>query len=378
MAKGFKNGASGGGSELAFRVLSGTVLPSSPKENDIWVNTDAEIRGWQFGADDPNLLDFTTWANGIDVHVGTKSVSGNSVTLTANASGDCHTDYAATSKAKIPCTPGKTYIMQWDHSGSDGWVYLFPNADMAGLVLAAAEGGKLEYTAEAGVTFFTFRIGVQDANASAVYSNIRITEKDRAFSLGSVWIITGATSPVSFNVLKKNSLMVYPLKASQYIGGTWVEKTAKSYQGGAWVDWTLYLFNNGDQCVSLTGAWAEVSKPSNTTITIGDVLAVKSDSNGQTVSLSTVGAVDLTDAKTLWITSPGSDSGRYAGIVHLCTSKDISTSAASVTLGDSAGYKSGTYSIDVSSLNGSYYIFMIATAGQYGAGYADASEIWME
>ena len=195
---------------------------------------------------------------------------------------------------------------------------------------------------------------------------------------GETWILTGASSPVGFNALKKNGLTVYPLSAKQYIDGAWVEKTAKSYQGGAWVDWTVYLFNDGDQCTGLTGGWAEVSKPSNTTITIGDVLAVKSDSNGKTVSLSTVGAVDLTDAKTLWITSPGSDSGRYAGIVHLCTSKDISTSAASVTLGDSAGYKSGTYSIDVSSLNGSYYIFMIATAGQYGAGYADASEIWME
>ena len=197
-------------------------------------------------------------------------------------------------------------------------------------------------------------------------------------SEGMVWINVGASSPAAFNAVKKNAVMVYPLAAAQYIDGAWVEKKAKSYQGGAWADWTLYLFNNGDQCVSLTGGWAEFRKPSNTTVTVDNILAVKSDSNGQTVSLSTVGAVDLTDAKTLWITSPGSDSGRYAGIVHLCTSKDISTSVASVTLGDSAGYKSGTYSIDVSSLNGSYHIFMIATAGQYGAGYADASEIWME
>lgn len=353
MAHGFKHGG-GGGSELAFRVLAGLEQPASPRENDIWVDTDTAVAGWHFCADEPNIYDLSTRTAG-DAHAIVaphKLTAGDIVNFEIPA--------VVYNTREAIClldqeTDKRYYIRNGDATAAGSW----PKGTMVGVLISDTSMPIGSYGSGSGTALI---------RAWGKYYHKE----------GETWILTGASSPVGFNALKKNGLTVYPLSAKQYIGGTWVEKTAKSYQGGAWVDWTLYLFNNGDQCVSLTGGWAEVSKPSNTTITIGDVLAVKSDSNGQTVSLSTVGAVDLTDAKTLWITSPGSDSGRYAGIVHLCTSKDISTSAASVTLGDSAGYKSGTYSIDVSSLNGSYYIFMIATAGQYGAGYADASEIWME
>lgn len=52
MAKGFKHGA-GGMSELNFKVVGGTSQPVNPKENTIWVNTETEISGWLFSAEDP-------------------------------------------------------------------------------------------------------------------------------------------------------------------------------------------------------------------------------------------------------------------------------------------------------------------------------------
>ena len=52
MAKGFKHGAGGGGAPLNFKVV-GNPQPVSPKENTIWVNTDAEITGWIFSAVEP-------------------------------------------------------------------------------------------------------------------------------------------------------------------------------------------------------------------------------------------------------------------------------------------------------------------------------------
>lgn len=52
MAKGFKCG-SGGGVPLNFKVVGGTSAPSNPKENTIWINTDAEITGWFFSAAAP-------------------------------------------------------------------------------------------------------------------------------------------------------------------------------------------------------------------------------------------------------------------------------------------------------------------------------------
>lgn len=63
---------------------------------------------------------------------------------------------------------------------------------------------------------------------------------------GVVWFLTGATSTVEFNALKKNNITVYPISAEQYISGEWVDKTAKIYQGSVWVDWLTYLFKEGE------------------------------------------------------------------------------------------------------------------------------------
>ena len=67
---------------------------------------------------------------------------------------------------------------------------------------------------------------------------------------GMVWIVTGTSSKVAFNALKKNTLMVYPTTCKQFVNGAWNNVTAKSYIGGEWVDWLAYLFiENGGQQV---------------------------------------------------------------------------------------------------------------------------------
>lgn len=43
-----------GGAGLNFKIVGGTVQPASPKENTIWVNTDLEITGWAFDAQQPD------------------------------------------------------------------------------------------------------------------------------------------------------------------------------------------------------------------------------------------------------------------------------------------------------------------------------------
>lgn len=65
---------------------------------------------------------------------------------------------------------------------------------------------------------------------------------------GMVWIFTGDSSPVAFSATKKNPVMVYPISAKQYVGGAWVDKTAKSFQNGDWVDWwNGYWFESGSE-----------------------------------------------------------------------------------------------------------------------------------
>lgn len=52
MAKGFKHGA-GGVPALNFKIVGGAIQPGNPKENTIWVNTETEISGWVFSAEEP-------------------------------------------------------------------------------------------------------------------------------------------------------------------------------------------------------------------------------------------------------------------------------------------------------------------------------------
>lgn len=51
-----------GGTDLNFTVVGGTTQPSNPKENTIWVNTDQEITGWVFSAEEPtDPVDGMVW-----------------------------------------------------------------------------------------------------------------------------------------------------------------------------------------------------------------------------------------------------------------------------------------------------------------------------
>jgi hypothetical protein len=77
---------------------------------------------------------------------------------------------------------------------------------------------------------------------------------------GMVWFSTSTTSHAAFNALKKNTLQVYPISAKQYIGGACVDVETKSFQNGVWVEWVKYLYNNGDECVSITGGWIDVKQ----------------------------------------------------------------------------------------------------------------------
>lgn len=70
-----------------------------------------------------------------------------------------------------------------------------------------------------------------------------------------LWILTGTSSTVEFNALKKNGIHVYPITANQYIGGALVAKTAKTYQGGQWTEWERYLYKSGDEFEGFTGGW---------------------------------------------------------------------------------------------------------------------------
>ena len=51
---------------------------------------------------------------------------------------------------------------------------------------------------------------------------------------GMVWIAIRTSSPVSFNALKKNGIVLYPVSAYQYVSGDWEYVAAQIGQDGEW------------------------------------------------------------------------------------------------------------------------------------------------
>ena len=242
MAKGFKHGGGGGGSNLNFRVLGGLEPPASPKAHDIHVNTDVPISSWVFSATEPQ--------------------------------------------------------------GEEGMV----------------------------------------------------------------WLTVDSGSSVAFNALKKNGLTVYPVSASQFVGGAWASKTAKSWQGGKWVSWWVpgTLFENGIDDTAITGGWDSFAYSAGSGFD-GRKVDVEMSSDGIFASLvsakykstfiGTNNRVDVSNYTTLTMSFSEARRSTAGGAIKAVLYSDAGyTAAAEAAVLSTSGDTILEPEIDVSGLSGSYYI----------------------
>ena len=179
---------------------------------------------------------------------------------------------------------------------------------------------------------------------------------------GMVWIYTGISSAVDFNALKKNGIQVYPVSAKQYVGGAWVSVTAQTYQDGAWKGWITYLYNTGDEWTDLTGGGvATATKPAGTGST-AVIPSVTKNTDSITISLysgyenyrigylATVNSIDLTNYSKLTI-----------NVTNFSINGDICVSDRKTSGFSSAASMKlsvGVNVLDISSLNGKYYVLL--------------------
>lgn len=174
---------------------------------------------------------------------------------------------------------------------------------------------------------------------------------------GMVWILLGTSSTAAFNADKKNVLNVYPLLASQYVGGEWITVPAVSYLDGAWVEWLMYLYKEGDECTTVTGGWEEayasgdfynkkgkfVKNDTNITITASATQSV--------IFAKTVNKIDVSDMKTLTIKASEITNTAQFGLHTGSDWNTISGFASSANINEV-----GTTSLDVSNVTGEYYV----------------------
>ena len=88
-------------------------------------------------------------------------------------------------------------------------------------------------------------------------------EKPSSPAEGMVWFFTPSPNTVAFDALKKNSIMVYPNAAKQYVSGAWTDVEAKVYQNGVWtvMDDTFWLYKEGTEFPARTGDLVYVKIP---------------------------------------------------------------------------------------------------------------------
>lgn len=147
-----------------------------------------------------------------------------------------------------------------------------------------------------------------DTDVSITSYFFRPTEPENP-EVGTVWIITGASSPVAFNALKKNGVMVFPLYAKQYVSGSWKTVSAMSFQDGKWVNWFTYLYDHGNECTHLTGGWTSTAiKSSQHTTVSAKAPTITRNADSIKAAVSSGGGVfhcsekiDLTDFNTLTV-----------------------------------------------------------------------------
>lgn len=207
-------------------------------------------------------------------------------------------------------------------------------------------------------------------NTVAVITETKITSwafgsaAPEAPEAGAVWVSANSASPVSFNTLKKNAIMVYPGDVFQYENGAWVKKNALFFQNGSWQTvWDGTLFDYGNEYTDYTGGFIKKnnygSGASLRTEADGSIKLVPpgGESTGGCIYY-TANKIDLTNYTTLHfyglIWNYNADNGCGVGVYS-----DIGSSSSDCRVSLMSGYrdsKNTEHTLDISALTGSFHI----------------------
>ncbi len=205
-------------------------------------------------------------------------------------------------------------------------------------------------------------------NTDTAITGWHFSEDEPSATAGTVWIATGAKKDIAFNALKQNSLMVYPSAVKVYSGTKFNYRNASIYQNGKWKqfssEWDGTLFDNGDQHESFTGGWVNAS---------GSTLSASFFSS-QTFSapVHTEKMIDLTHFNTLHVEFTEVTNAAQFGVTK---TRDLTLGSQYAT---SKTASVGILSLDVSSLNGEYYVTLVAGAATSENCAFTATKVWLE
>ena len=201
---------------------------------------------------------------------------------------------------------------------------------------------------------------------------------------GTVWFSVGTSAPAEFNALKKNSVMVYPMAAKQYVSGAWVEKDARIYKSGQWLDITGYLYKYG--------TWYNGTALTTPFINGTPAVTYKSDAihvlldGYEYLYMHFPNREDLTNKTKLCAkfysyakyTASGSEDYRAGIRIAVASAASYENIVAFAKQQNLEASKEYTLELDVSKFSGEYYIFLQFVRDNSGTVNVDTQEVWLQ
>ncbi len=182
---------------------------------------------------------------------------------------------------------------------------------------------------------------------------------------GDVWCDTSRTAQTPLRVTETPESWLYPCLCMQYVSGTWVFVNAYTYSGSAWVEWYAWLYQDGDERIAIGGAWLQDWGSGTYSVVKSATYITMTMSSSNLITLRKTTALNLTDYRFLKLKVQKVSGNNAVIAAHPVTGAYAWAAYTAQGVGDASGTVR-TISLDVSALNGNYYIiFGVSDVGSY-------------
>ncbi len=181
------------------------------------------------------------------------------------------------------------------------------------------------------------------------------TAQPTAAVAGDLWLSTLFVGRAAIQLSEKPLARAYPFTAAQYIGGVWTFTRAFVYHGG-WVELRAWLYDMGNNHPENGGAWAVdyIESGYGSVVFNAQNIALTRTIAGSRTSVKKADPIDFTPANTLKLVLKKTSTAA-TGYVNVIVDNGTTT-LATLTASTWAANEERTLSLDVSALNGAYYL----------------------
>lgn len=389
------------------------------EENTLWVNSEYEIKNWDFDAEAPakrsttkNLLCYPYYNT---AEIGSDKLTINGITYTGSTDGSVTATGTATDGAyfrvnytsytsNLMRLPKGTYTLSGCPAGGHEDTYAIEAYCYTNPAIIYRDTGE-------GVTFTLeedtdVRVAILIKTGTTVNGHVFKPQLERGASAtdfvlgtakGQLWVKVGEYQHTKFNAITGNTIEVYPIAAKQLIGKEWELVQAFIFQNGKWYEWpSQYIVKDGT-VVPNKSIVAYAYRPSTSSSTakaptisydvnysgesIVDITLTGTESNATGGSVFLDGPVDLTLYNKIVVDNVNSGTtgttSTHVRMIVADSLKDKYTVVSAIELADEElMYANSKLSLDVSELTGEYYIGF----NFYGRGekYVSFTDWWLE